>query len=159
MAQGFNPPGVIEPFGIFSNGAVQPPGRVLHVAGQVAWDVDGNVVGKGDMAAQTRQVLDNVKAVVESVGSLATVVVMLHAMFSKPDRISASSKPWSTAALNPGGYVAAPAREITLGQTPLPPTWYRCRHRARTTLYHPAARRRSAAVGIFAAILQSQAFF
>ena len=65
MANAFNPPGVVRPFGIFSNGALQPPGRVLHVAGQVAWNVDGQVVGKGDMARQTRQVLENVKGVVE----------------------------------------------------------------------------------------------
>ena len=31
-------------------------GRLLYIAGQVAWDTSGNVVGKGDARAQARQV-------------------------------------------------------------------------------------------------------
>ena len=68
MTEAFNPPGVIVPFGIFSNAAWQPPGRVLHIAGQVAWDEEGRIVGPGDMAAQTRQVLVNIRNILASVG-------------------------------------------------------------------------------------------
>jgi 2-iminobutanoate/2-iminopropanoate deaminase len=68
MTDAFNPPGVIVPFGIFSNAAWQPAGLVLHVAGQVAWDEDGRIVGPGDVAAQTRQVLTNIKSILASVG-------------------------------------------------------------------------------------------
>ena len=84
MADAFNPPGVAEPFGIFSNGAWQPPGRVLHVAGQVAWDEDGRLVGPGDIRAQTRQTLLNVQRIVESVGGtmedIVTVTVFVTEM-------------------------------------------------------------------------------
>jgi 2-iminobutanoate/2-iminopropanoate deaminase len=68
MAQGFNVPGVVEPFGIFSSAAWQPEGRVLHISGHVSQDAAGRTVGKGDMAAQTRQVLENIRDVLTSVG-------------------------------------------------------------------------------------------
>ena len=35
--------------------------KLLFIAGQVALDGDGNVIGKGDMPAQVRQVLENLK--------------------------------------------------------------------------------------------------
>ena len=44
-------------------------GDLIFVAGQVAHDVDGNLVGEGDVAAQTEQVFANLKAVLEAAGS------------------------------------------------------------------------------------------
>jgi len=75
MTEAFNPPGVIEPFGIFSNAAWQPPGRVLHISGQVAWDVEGRIVGPGDISRQTRQVLSNIRAILASVGGVMGDIV------------------------------------------------------------------------------------
>ncbi len=75
MSDAFNPAGVLAPFGIFSNAAWQPPGRVLHVAGQVAWNEAGEVVGPGDIRAQTRQTRVNVQAIVESVGGTVSDIV------------------------------------------------------------------------------------
>jgi enamine deaminase RidA (YjgF/YER057c/UK114 family) len=75
MSDAFNPPGVIEPFGVFSNAAWQPEGRVLHVSGQVAWDTEGRIVGPGDIARQTRQVLFNVQTILESVGGAMADIV------------------------------------------------------------------------------------
>ena len=43
-------------------------GRTLYVAGQTARDAQGNVVCKGDAAGQTRQVLENMKRVIEGAG-------------------------------------------------------------------------------------------
>jgi enamine deaminase RidA (YjgF/YER057c/UK114 family) len=68
MAHGFNAPGVVRPFGIFSSAAWQPPGRVLHLSGQVSQAEDGSLVGAGDIIAQTRQVLTNIRGVLASVG-------------------------------------------------------------------------------------------
>ncbi|HEY7907340.1 MAG TPA: RidA family protein [Thermomicrobiales bacterium] len=68
MAKGFDAPGVVKPFGIFSSAAWQPPGRVLHLSGQVAQAEDGSVVGVGDIAVQARQVLENIRGVLASVG-------------------------------------------------------------------------------------------
>ena len=68
MADGFNAPGVVKPFGIFSGAAWQPEGKVLHISGQVSEDADGNLVGAGDIHAQTRQVLKNIGRILDSVG-------------------------------------------------------------------------------------------
>jgi len=78
MADAFNPPGVIEPFGIFSNAAWQPPGRVLHIAGQVAWDAGGKLVGKADIRAQTRQTLINIRNILASVGGTMGDIVSVN---------------------------------------------------------------------------------
>ena len=49
--------------------------RMIFVAGQLARDRGGNVVGKGDMRAQIRQVGENIKAALEAAGaSLADIV-------------------------------------------------------------------------------------
>ncbi len=84
MAQGFNAPGVLKPFGVFSNAAWQPEGKVLHISGHTAKDVNGNVVGIGDITAQTRQVLENIKKVLEYVGGrmsdIAKVTVFITDM-------------------------------------------------------------------------------
>lgn len=44
-------------------------GNLIFVAGQVAIDQDGNLVGKGDVRAQTEQVFANLKAVLDASGS------------------------------------------------------------------------------------------
>jgi 2-iminobutanoate/2-iminopropanoate deaminase len=43
-------------------------GKLLYVSGQVAWDADGNVVGKGDVRAQTKQAIQNVRHVLQAAG-------------------------------------------------------------------------------------------
>ena len=68
MANAFNAPGVVKPFGIFSGAAWQPEGKVLHISGQVSQDVDGNIVGVDDITAQTQQVLGNISKVLDAVG-------------------------------------------------------------------------------------------
>ena len=44
-------------------------GDLLFVSGQVSQDIDGNVVGKGDIRAQVEQVYANLQAVLEAAGS------------------------------------------------------------------------------------------
>jgi enamine deaminase RidA (YjgF/YER057c/UK114 family) len=43
-------------------------GTMLFVAGVVAFDASGYLVGDGDIKAQTRQVLDNTKELVFAAG-------------------------------------------------------------------------------------------
>ena len=43
-------------------------GNVLYVGGAVAHDARGQLVGKGDIRAQTKQALENIKALVEAAG-------------------------------------------------------------------------------------------
>jgi len=59
--------GVAAPAGHYSHGIVTS-GRTLYVAGQVALDEEGQLVGDGDAAAQARQVLTNMERVVTAAG-------------------------------------------------------------------------------------------
>jgi enamine deaminase RidA (YjgF/YER057c/UK114 family) len=52
----------------FSMGIVQPEGKVIHFTGQVAWDENEQIVGKGDVAEQTRQCFRNIEKVLAAVG-------------------------------------------------------------------------------------------
>jgi reactive intermediate/imine deaminase len=52
-------------------------GNTLYIAGQVAQDVEGSVVGKGDVEAQVRQAFTNLKNIIEEAGgSLLNIVKM-----------------------------------------------------------------------------------
>ena len=49
--------------------SAEGPGRLVYVSGQVSWDATGNVVGKGDMRAQSEQVFGNVTAALKAAGA------------------------------------------------------------------------------------------
>ena len=66
-ARSVNPVALGSPKG-YSNGILAGPGRILFVAGQVAFDGSQRVVGGNDFAAQFGQALDNVLAVVAEAG-------------------------------------------------------------------------------------------
>lgn len=53
-------------------------GDLMFIAGQVAVDGEGKVVGAGDMAAQFRQVLENLKSVLESEGADFSNIVKIN---------------------------------------------------------------------------------
>ena len=63
------------PTGIMSQGIKAPAGSMVFVSGQVARNSQGETVGVGDIEAQTRQVLDNVKAVLAEGGATLDDVV------------------------------------------------------------------------------------
>ena len=46
-----------------------PLGEAVHVAGQVAWNAELQLVGAGDVGKQLRQCLDNVAKALASVGA------------------------------------------------------------------------------------------
>lgn len=68
MAVRFNPPEVWQPFGAFAMSAMPADGQLAFLKGQVALDRDGELVGVGDMRTQLRQVLENIEAVLASIG-------------------------------------------------------------------------------------------
>jgi enamine deaminase RidA (YjgF/YER057c/UK114 family) len=57
-----NPPTLAKPAG-YSHGIEVQGGKTLYVAGQVALDQNGQLVGRGDLVAQFRQICENLKAV------------------------------------------------------------------------------------------------
>jgi reactive intermediate/imine deaminase len=64
-----------KPAGIFSPGVKVPAGQLIFVSGQVARNAAGETVGRGDIRAQTRQALENVKAVLEATGATIDDIV------------------------------------------------------------------------------------
>jgi enamine deaminase RidA (YjgF/YER057c/UK114 family) len=60
----------------FSNVAVVSGSvRTIYVGGQDAIDAEGQIVGKGDIAAQTEQVLNNLRTALTAAGAAAEHVV------------------------------------------------------------------------------------
>tara|TARA_R110002126_G_scaffold16961_17_gene67034 strand:- start:104 stop:508 length:405 start_codon:yes stop_codon:yes gene_type:complete len=52
----------------YSNSIRTESGPLLFIAGQVALDADGRLVGADDIRAQATQVLENIRAIVEANG-------------------------------------------------------------------------------------------
>ncbi len=58
-------------------------GKTLYIAGQVARDVQGRLVGKGDFDAQARQVYTNLKNILQEAGGglkniVKTTTILTH---------------------------------------------------------------------------------
>lgn len=60
------PPGSAPPLAPYSPGV--RVGNTIYVSGILAMDADGKSVGVGDIRAQTRHVIESIKAVVEAGG-------------------------------------------------------------------------------------------
>ena len=71
----FNPPAAPQPLGAYHLAAQVSPGKLLFVAGQVALDASGSLVGAGDVVAQTRQVFQNIGQILEGSGANFSNVV------------------------------------------------------------------------------------
>jgi len=79
MVDAVNPSALWQPFGPFSMAVIQGDGQIVHLKGQVALDREGHVVGKGDMRAQLRQALLNIRTALESMGgTMGDVVSLTH---------------------------------------------------------------------------------
>jgi reactive intermediate/imine deaminase len=61
-----NPPSLSAVVKGYSHGVVA--GDFVFVAGQLAFDEDGKLVGEGDIQAQTRRVFENLSTVLEEAG-------------------------------------------------------------------------------------------
>ncbi|MCY3506482.1 MAG: RidA family protein [Chloroflexi bacterium] len=63
---------------------VDGPHRTVYVGGQNAVDVDGNVVGQGDVEAQAEQVARNLQAALAAAGATLDDVVKLTIYLVEP---------------------------------------------------------------------------
>lgn len=84
-----NPDTVASPSGNYSH-AVRidtGDGVLLFVSGQVAFDAGGTLVGEGDVARQTEQVFENLKAVLEANGGTFEQVVKLSTFMTDISQI------------------------------------------------------------------------
>src|SRR3954467_15583609 len=64
----FNPPEMGAPLGMYKQICRVRSAETIYIAGQLATNRDGAVVGAGDFDAQMRQVFDNIATALKSVG-------------------------------------------------------------------------------------------
>jgi reactive intermediate/imine deaminase len=74
VVERMNPAGLSTPTG-YSHVVSTRGGRTVYIAGQIALDAQGNLVGKGDLAAQTRQVFANLEVALKAAGATFANVV------------------------------------------------------------------------------------
>lgn len=74
-----NPDTVAKPIGSYSQAVRVETGDAvwIYVSGQVALDVEGTLVGAGDMRAQTERVFENLRAILEANGASFEDVVKI----------------------------------------------------------------------------------
>jgi enamine deaminase RidA (YjgF/YER057c/UK114 family) len=74
----FNPDTMAKPTAGYSQVAEVNDGKIVYIAGQVALDRSGNLVGEDDFRAQVQQVFENLKAAVEAAGGDFSNVIKLN---------------------------------------------------------------------------------
>jgi len=72
-----NPPTLATPRG-YTHVVTAAGGKMVFIAGQVAWDVKGELVGKGDLRAQATQAYTNLKAALAAAGATTADVAKLN---------------------------------------------------------------------------------
>jgi enamine deaminase RidA (YjgF/YER057c/UK114 family) len=81
MTQLLRPDGLVQS-PAFTHVAIVPPGATtVYVGGQNAVDATGALVGRDDVAAQTRQVMANLKTALAAAGATVQDLVMLTILF------------------------------------------------------------------------------
>ena len=62
----------------FANGVQVEGGKLLFISGQLAFDENMQIIGKNDMRAQTRQVLENIKKALNTAGATFKDIVRVQ---------------------------------------------------------------------------------
>ena len=73
-----NPETMAKPTAGYSQIVEVTDGKIVYIAGQVALDRSGNLVGKDDFRVQVQQVFENLKAAVEAAGGDFHSVIKLN---------------------------------------------------------------------------------
>ena len=81
------PPGMAPGFG-YSH-VVAGSGRLVAVAGQVAMDAEGNLVGAGDPSAQAEQVFENLRLALAAAGATFAHVIKFGVFVTDVDFLPA----------------------------------------------------------------------
>lgn len=113
MADGFEVPDVWQARGRgFQMAIVQHAGQTIHFTGQVAWDADENLVGIGDVEAQTRQCFRNIERLLGAAGGELADIVSITTYFTNRSQLPLIQKvrtaflPAETAAVSTSVMVA-----------------------------------------------------
>ncbi|MFI9012373.1 RidA family protein [Actinosynnema sp. NPDC053489] len=103
-------PGGLPEVDVYRQVSIATGSRFVFIAGQVAWDAEGNTVGEGDLAAQVAQCYLNVATALAGVGGSFDDVAKLtcYVVDWTPDKMPALLEGISRAG-------------ALLGLTPVPP--------------------------------------
>ena len=73
----------------FTQVVVSTGTKIIHCAGQTAWDKDMNLVGGDDLEQQTAQALENIKSTLTAAGATMSDVVRvdIYVVDYNPDKI------------------------------------------------------------------------
>ena len=77
--------GLAEPISHYTDAVVAGAGKTIYVSGQGSIDETGELVGRGDVTAQTRQTLDNMRLVLAAAGATLDDVVKVTVYLAKMD--------------------------------------------------------------------------
>ncbi len=72
-----NPKGLVRP-GVYTPVVTVSGGRTIYVSGQVPQDAEGELVGRGDLAAQAEQVYRNLELALKDAGASFGDVVKIN---------------------------------------------------------------------------------
>ncbi len=87
-----NPASFTKPSG-YSNAILIEGGRLLFLAGQTGMDATGKIAAPGDLVAQFKQALANVKAIVEEAGGEMADIVKMTIFVTDKAAYRANLKP------------------------------------------------------------------
>ncbi len=85
---------IIHPASVHSTAGVgyshvAKAGDTVYIAGQIALDADGALVGRGDIEAQTQQVYANLQAILEELGGGLKDIVKLTTYLTERSHLEA----------------------------------------------------------------------
>jgi reactive intermediate/imine deaminase len=87
-----NPQGVAPPVGSYSHAVLVEMGEAawIYVSGQLGLDAHGELVGAGDLAAQTAQVFENLRRILDAHGASFDDVVKIQTFVTTFDGFAES---------------------------------------------------------------------
>lgn len=83
-----NPPTLSPPTG-YTHVTVGHDGRTVHIAGQVALDARGQLVGAGNFTAQTEKVFENLRLALEAAGATFDDVLKMTTFVTDASQVAA----------------------------------------------------------------------
>ncbi len=91
----YNPSDIWRPKGRISHGVASGEGHQIHVTGQIAFDRDRNVVGKGDVGRQMRTCVDHIERILAGFGGRLDDVLSLTVFYTNADQIDRIRAIWA----------------------------------------------------------------
>ncbi|MET7690455.1 RidA family protein [Streptomyces sp. NPDC005483] len=122
MAITFVNPGGLPEIDVYRQVSIASGSRLVFIAGQVAWDTEGNTIGEGDLAAQVEQSYLNVGTALAEVGGSFDDVAKLtfYVVDWTPDKMPLLLEGISRAAAKLGVTPAPPATLIGVAALDIP---------------------------------------